>query len=203
VAVGYGFAEVEAALAEIHGIAEEKRSAFSNRLKHLQRLGFPPGVNTGRGRAATYYAEHAFLLGVALQLNEFSISPERAIKIIEASFAQLAGGATLAISGGEPVFCEAPTLSLQDLVHGDRLSEHLGVTAIDQDYARKRLELMLAVEGPIRWSVFSLSGLIERLSELLASKLKPDGSPDFKSRLAAWAEEVGGEGDVWRGRDLG
>lgn len=201
--MGYGFADVEAALAEIHGIADEKRSAFSNRLKHLQRLGFPPGVNTGRGRAATYYAEHAFLLGVALQLNEISVSPERAIKMIESSFSPLAGGASFAIEKAEPVFCEVPALSLMDLVYGDRLSEHAGLATFDRDFASKKLELMLAVEGPMRWAIFSLSGLITRLSELLADKLRPDGFPDFKSRLLAWASEVGGPDDVWKGQDFG
>lgn len=201
--MGYGFADVEAALAELHLIVEDRRSAFSNRLKHFQRLGFPPGLNTGRGRAATYYAEHVFLLGVILQLSELSVPPERAINIIQGSFPQLAGGARLAIAcPDQAILCETPTVTFSDLVHNDQMSEFMGLTTIDPEFAAKRLELMLAVDAPLRWSVFSLSGLITRLSELLAGKLKADGFPDFKSRLDAWASEVGGEENVWRGKDL-
>jgi hypothetical protein len=201
--LAYGFADVEAALAEMHLIADDRRSAFSNRLKHLQRLGFPPGVNTGRGRAATYYAEHAFLLGVALQLNELSISPERAIKVIELSFEGLAGGALAAINNGEPILCEVPTTAFGDLVHGHQDGDYSGITPIDAEYASKRLELMLELGGPVRWSLFSLSGLIHRLSDIFGAARRSHGFFDFKTRVAEWAEGVGGEEKIWRGRDFG
>jgi hypothetical protein len=48
------FAQVEKALAHTHNIAEPKRRAFAARLQHLQKLKFPAGTNTGRGRAAKY-----------------------------------------------------------------------------------------------------------------------------------------------------
>ncbi len=202
--MGYGFADVEEALSQVHGISDEKRSAFSNRLKHLQRLGFPPGVNTGRGRAAIYYAEHVFMLAVALQLSEFSFTPERTIRVMEHGIARLAGGARAAIANlDEAIFCEVPTGSLQDFVYGDRVSEYGGLGPIDADYANKRLFLMKEVAGPMRWSIFSLSGLIKQLSNLLAGKLRPDGFTDFYVRLDEWASEVGDESEVWRGRDLG
>lgn len=202
--MGYGFADVDVALAEMHGIANAKRSAFSNRLKHLQRMGFPPGVNTGRGRAAIYYAEHVFLLSVALQLSEFGFTPERAIRVIEYGIARLAGGARAAVAApDQTILCEVPTGALEDLIHRDHVSEYVGLGPIDADFAAKRLYLITEAEGPMRWSVFSLSGLIKRLSALLDGKLKPDGFPDFCSRLDAWASEVGDQSEVWRGRDFG
>lgn len=196
--MGYGFADVEAALAEVHRIPEERRSPFSNRLKHLQRLGFPPGVNTGRGRAATYFAEHAFLLAVALQLTELSVTPERAIRLIEISFAGLAGGAFAAVEG-EAILCEVPASTLQDIVHNDHGSVYEGLVPFDRAYAAERLEFMLKANGPVRWSMFSITGLIERLSDLLPHGKRPDGFPDFKSRLAAWAAGVGSDEAIWRG----
>lgn len=79
----FTFAQVERALALTNNIADERRSAFSHRLKHLQRLKFPPGVNTGRGRAATYTVGHLYLLGVALELNQLGSTPERAVRTIQ------------------------------------------------------------------------------------------------------------------------
>jgi hypothetical protein len=201
--MAYGFADVEAALAQMHHIPDERRSAFSNRMKHFQRMGFPPGVNTGRGRAATYYAEHAFLLGVMFQLAELSVTPERAVRLIDLSFEGLAGGALAVINKGEPILCEVPTAALDDLVHGDQANDQLGIKPIDAEYASIRLKLMLDTNGPIRWSMFSLSGLIYRLSDIIGAGRRPHGFFDFKTRLADWAEGVGSEGKVWRGRDFG
>jgi hypothetical protein len=76
------FAHVEQVLALAHEIRDDKRAAFAARLKHLQRLGFPPGVNTGRGVAATYDIGHLFLLGLALELNQLGLTPERAADVL-------------------------------------------------------------------------------------------------------------------------
>ena len=200
--MAYAFSDVERALAEIHVIADERRPAFVSRLQHLQKRRFPPGVNTGRGRAASYFAEHAFLLGVALQMIEMSITPERAIRIIDSSLPALAGGAILAIEGSERIFCEVPTQTLMDLVYGDRASEHVGLLTFDDNFADKKLYLMKEVDGPIRWSIFSLSGLITGLSQLLEGDHRAD-FPDFLTGLLKWASGVGGVEKVWRGRDFG
>lgn len=79
----FSFGVVEAALAHVHTIREDARSAFSARLKHFQRLGFPPGINTGRGRAASYDIGHLLLLMLALELVQLGIPPERAKEHVE------------------------------------------------------------------------------------------------------------------------
>lgn len=76
------FAQVATALAQTYGIAEGKRPAFVARLQHLQKLKFPPGTNTGRGRAASYNAGHLFQLGVILELFQFGLPPERSVGIL-------------------------------------------------------------------------------------------------------------------------
>lgn len=81
--MSFSFANVEAALALSHDIAPSKRSAFANRLKHLQKLGFLPEIRTGRGKAADYKGHHIFLLGLALQFIEMGLTPERTIFAIE------------------------------------------------------------------------------------------------------------------------
>lgn len=77
----YQFAQIESALATMHKVATSRRSAFQGRLKHYQKQGFPEGINTGRGRAATYTAIHGIHLAIALEFNELGILPERAINI--------------------------------------------------------------------------------------------------------------------------
>ena len=69
-------------MALCHDIAPDKRSAFANRLKHLQKLGFLPDIRTGRGKAADYKGHHVFLLGLALQFIELGLTPERTIFVI-------------------------------------------------------------------------------------------------------------------------
>jgi hypothetical protein len=170
--LSYGFADVEAALAQVHHIADPKRSAFANRLKHLQRLGFPEGVNTGRGRAATYLPEHVFLIAVALQLNEFGITPERAIKLISNSMGRIADGVMQAIDPDplavdRPIYCHVPAAHLEDLSIEKPSDWSLGChpaqrtidTIID---ASKRPNMVF------RLAVFSLSGLLIWLPDLLS-----------------------------------
>lgn len=73
---------MEEVFAALHMIAPDKRGAFQARMRHLQRLGFPPGTNTGRGRPAEYGFDQALLLALVFELNELGVSPERAIGIL-------------------------------------------------------------------------------------------------------------------------
>ena len=83
-------------MAQAHDIAEGKRSAFHARLQHLQKLKFPAGLNTGRGRAATYTVGHIYLIGVALELLQIGLNPERAKRVIEEDLHSVAMAASLA-----------------------------------------------------------------------------------------------------------
>ena len=81
--MSFSFSQVEHALSTVHTIENSKRSAFGNRLKHLQKLGFLPETRTGRGRAASYRGEHALLLELAMQFIELGLTPERAMLVIQ------------------------------------------------------------------------------------------------------------------------
>ena len=87
------FAMVDHVLSKMHNIDSDHRSAFANRLKHLQRLGYPLGTNTGRGRAATYRAQHFFLLGLALELAQLGLATDSAIPIIYDNMKTIAAAA--------------------------------------------------------------------------------------------------------------
>jgi hypothetical protein len=67
-------------LAKMHHVATEKRTALRSRLQHFQRLRFPVGVNTGRGKPADYGVGSVAHLVIAFQLLEFGMGPERVVK---------------------------------------------------------------------------------------------------------------------------
>ncbi len=74
---------VVALLSTMHRIDPAKEVALRARLKHLQRLGFPSGVNTGRGRAARYGPREIIHLLAAFELLQLGMTPERAAEILE------------------------------------------------------------------------------------------------------------------------
>lgn len=76
------YAQVADALAGYHRVADANRTAFRGRLQHFQRLGFPPGINTGRGRSAKYGFWQVLLLALGLELVQFGLSPEKAVSIL-------------------------------------------------------------------------------------------------------------------------
>jgi len=92
------FKEVANRLVKHYGIPPEQHSAFLGRIKHLQRIGWPVGSNTGRGKQATYdermYREILF----TMELCAIGITPERSIEIAKANLPLLHSTAK---AGGE------------------------------------------------------------------------------------------------------
>src|SRR3569833_427843 len=78
------FNEVEAMLAQQHGIASEKRIAFEGRLKTILRLGLPAGIMQGRGRAARYSAGDVAMMALYVDLSQLGLNPDRAIQSFQA-----------------------------------------------------------------------------------------------------------------------
>jgi len=76
------FKAVEEIFFTRHIIAESSEQAFRGRLQHFQRIGFPDGVNTGRGKPAQYGWTQLFQLAFALDFVELGQPPEVAAKIV-------------------------------------------------------------------------------------------------------------------------
>ena len=68
-----------AVLAAMFDIDDPNLVAFKGRMQHMQRLGFPPGSNTGRGKPSTYGWRELFLLSMAFQFLEIGATPDRTI----------------------------------------------------------------------------------------------------------------------------
>lgn len=121
------YGEVEAALAEMHRIPDEKRVAFKARLKHFQRLGFPKGANTGTGKRVAYTLGMTLHLAVATDLVQLGNTPERiANKIIGEDSSTFARGFSRAFTeiseSGDDLYYlfSTSTITIGDVTH-DRL----------------------------------------------------------------------------------
>jgi hypothetical protein len=90
IALELSFGQIERVLAATENIRHDRRSAFANRLKNYQKASFPEGINTGRGRAARYGIGHVLQLGLALELNQLGLTPERAAAVINSDMHSVA-----------------------------------------------------------------------------------------------------------------
>lgn len=187
--LAYGFSEISDALARIHGVSDEKRAAFVGRLQHLQKRKFPPGLNTGRGRAASYESHHLFLLAVMLELNQFGLGPEQGEDLIEEGIGELALGVMRITDRSrpdddEPVFCDVPAWHLDGL--GKKKPFSRGLSVFPLSSMKMRLEGYGRRDALIRLSVFSLSALVN----ILPLSIAPSGEPreEFLRELRQWAQ---------------
>lgn len=74
------YPEVEALLAKLHQVAPTGRVALMGRIKNLQRKGWPPGTNSGRGKPAEYDMRALIELLMAFELTALRIPPEQAVE---------------------------------------------------------------------------------------------------------------------------
>lgn len=84
-AISWTFGELEGVLAGVHGIDQSKRTAFQSRLKNLHRLGFPIGLQTTKGRAATYSPCQIAEMALAIEMTQLGLPPERVTLVLGAN----------------------------------------------------------------------------------------------------------------------
>lgn len=95
------FKQVEAVFLERFGISEDRAGAFRSRLQHLQRLGFPEGVNTGRGKRAAYEWRHVIQLMVGLDLIDLGLTPDAAVHLVKRNTPKLTEAVHAIVAGFE------------------------------------------------------------------------------------------------------
>ncbi|QNE04676.1 hypothetical protein [Croceicoccus marinus] len=182
-----GFGQVEDMLSRQHQIDPDKRSAFANRLKHLQKLGFPPGVNTGRGVAAKYEANHLLLLALAIELAQAGYNPERAISLIMGNLERIAKGCKLYFEIEEPVLCFIVPRGLADLMIAEDREKALRLTFLQRENVAR--DFLRAPKGSYRLYVFSFSGVVDELG-LRLSRSEIASKEEFEAALDSWADHV-------------
>ncbi len=75
----FTYKEIQTILSRKHNIADRNEMAFRGRIQHMQRLGFPSGVNTGKGRPVSYTWRELLLLALVFEYLEIGSTPDRAI----------------------------------------------------------------------------------------------------------------------------
>ena len=83
------YQDVEAVFAARFAVAPERAIAFRGRLQNLQRNGVPEGVNTGKGRRASYGWTQLLQMSVALDFMEIGLTPDAASTMVLASRLQI------------------------------------------------------------------------------------------------------------------
>lgn len=83
------YALAQFALAFVNGIAPAKAETFNSRLKQWQKMGFPDGVNVGRGVKAEYGARQVFQLLFMLKLMRVGLTPQRAQEVVRSAWPRL------------------------------------------------------------------------------------------------------------------
>ncbi|QYE36306.1 hypothetical protein KZX46_10465 [Polymorphobacter sp. PAMC 29334] len=82
-----GYLEIEAIVAGMCGVTEG--GTIRRRFKYLQRMGFPPRSNTGRGRRAIFNLEQVLQVVMAIELMQVGAGPTRAIRVLRTNWDEL------------------------------------------------------------------------------------------------------------------
>lgn len=176
--VQFGFATVAGALARVNLIREDARPAFDARLKHFQRLEFPPGTNTGRGRAAVYDIGHLLQLAFALELVQLGVPPERAKTHVENTVGDFARLLHLMLlqwnKEGAPQYAVGLWPSGLLPLMGEAMGKVEGMLLFGslEDFARN-MDSSEKTHLP-RFAYSNLSLMFDMLSEYLSAQLKVD-----------------------------
>ena len=76
------FGTLEAVLANLHEIADTKRTAFQSRLKNFHRLGYPLRFESSKGKAGIYAPGTMVEIALALEMTQLGLSPERIVNVL-------------------------------------------------------------------------------------------------------------------------
>lgn len=91
------YGQLETTLAQHLRIQPDRIPTLKSRIKQLQRLEFPPGVNVGRGSKMSYTGEHLFQMVTVFELLGFGIPAKSACEITMRHWNVFAGGFALSI----------------------------------------------------------------------------------------------------------
>lgn len=156
---------MEYALARYFDVTPEASSRFRARIKQLQRLEFPSGVNVGRGAKMPYGAEHLVKLVLAFELIDCGMTAKPASELIERHWREFQiglGTASLADPTASNIFASIQLNALEDTAGSS------SVVSIDDENSRRNLE-QLTPWGTVAHISMNLSAMVQRLLERTAA----------------------------------
>jgi hypothetical protein len=90
------YGQLEATLVTHFRVHPDRVGTFRSRIKQLQRLQFPPGVNVGRGAKMVYTGEHLLMLTTAFHLIGSGLPAQSATALVAAHWDHFSAGYALA-----------------------------------------------------------------------------------------------------------
>ncbi|GFZ85198.1 MULTISPECIES: hypothetical protein [Sphingobium] len=133
------YGQLEATVAAHLRIHPDRVGTLRARIKQLQKLQFPPGVNVGRGAKMAYSGAHLFQLISAFELINLGLPAATATGIVTPSWRQFAAGFGRALQNpfgtrSSDTFIRIMQYSLEDLTGGlDRKGWNSPVYIDDQE----------------------------------------------------------------------
>lgn len=174
---GMTYKAMEAVLVGHFNIAPERVGTFKSRIKQLQRLGFPGGVNTGRGVKMSYTLEHLFKLVTAFELIGAGMPAERATSIVTHHWDKFAFGYASAwlnllyeISQTELLFARLIVRSFGDIQldpFGELVEEHSSKVIIEDRFSHFYMLRPLSDRRAYCYPVVCITDILETVVLLL------------------------------------
>jgi hypothetical protein len=176
------YRQLETTLIAFHNIKPDRETTFRSRIKQLQRLQFPSGVNVGRGEKMLYTGEHLFKLATAFELISSGLPALGATSLVEQHWTELSAGyglARLLISlpksevGAWPatsIFAQIQFRSLHEIQftrYGDQFASN--VMLMDLEEAKSTLDFTKDRTGNSAL-IFMLSEIFYRLTETATTR---------------------------------
>lgn len=187
----FAYNEVSRLLSTFHSIGDAHASKFNARLKNFQRLGFPEGVNTGKGQRARYGTGEVLLLNLALELTQLGLTPERAVNVLlENAYVVLPAvriaAEWLAAREQTSMYLYLDPSALSPLGVGGTSDDQASDTFFYAGWPdlRARLERKHA---PRRLAIINLSSVLDGLIEGL-QRMELGTRDEFLKSLLAWAD---------------
>ena len=162
------YKQVETALTSYLRIKPDRLMTFRSRIKQLQRLSFPPGVNIGRGVRMAYNAEHLYKYAIAFELMGVGFPAQFVVSIIRKHWKALATGFALAqindlLHDNDPVFARLALRTMNDIQFGEyRDPDHTSITIEDRQYF-EFANARPSESSPFCFPIIFLSSLRSRL----------------------------------------
>lgn len=185
-------------LTHLHEVAEDRQTALRGRLQHFQRLRFPPGVNTGRGKPAAYGAGSILSLSVAFEMLQLGMLPEAIVRLLTRYSGVLPAAAKYTghlllgdqTEVGTPdyyviTFDPAALSNLQGDSFGDNDRHfYMSLASLKGHFAREIHEEFWQT----RLSIVNTTTLIFRISDYLYEHHRVSAT-DFSNALIWWAKK--------------
>lgn len=197
------YSEVIAIVTDLNRIDPSKEPAFKARLRHFQRLEFPEGANTGKGKPAQYSIDMLFQMVLGIEFLQSGMTPSRSVSIIQKNWPEIR--AQIAISATPEEYKDRLVPPLEDnnilmLVSPEALRELSKDGEDDLDYHEAvdfvplsevtgfltGIENSPLVGSFFRWTMFMLQPLFHLTGHYLM-QVRPDlGYEDIYQNL--WDE---------------